>query len=290
MIDYFLPKAVEKLSLDILDPGGKVIRTFAGSAAAPKKSDDDDEEPGSAPPPPPTLKAGLNRFTWDMRHPGFTEFPGMIMWSARNRGPVAVPGRYQAQLTVDGVKQIQPFEIRIDPRVRGASAADLERRFSFASQVRDKVSQANDAVLLIRGVKQQLGGLGKRTKNGAILTAARRLDQRLSAVEGRIYQVRNQSRQDPLNFPIMLNNKLAGLLGVAESAEAAPTDQSYTVFRQLSGQLDQELAQLNTLLDRDLGQLNQALSQANLASVERRPLEIKEEKVEEKPKEAPKDR
>lgn len=277
IIDYFLPAAPQKLSIDILGPGGKVLRSFTGSNAEPKKSNDDDEEGGSAPPPAPKMKAGLNRFTWDMRYPGYTEFPGMIMWAARNRGPVVIPGFYQAQLTADGVKQTQPFEIRVDPRVGNVASAELERRLELASQIRERVSQANEAVLLIRGIKQQLAAISRQTTNGHILKDAHRLEARLSAIEGRIYQTRNQSRQDPLNFPIMLNNKLASLMGVVESAEAAPTEQSSAVFLQLSQQLGDELAQLSTLLDRDLKTLNQRLRQANLPVVERRPLQIVED-------------
>jgi hypothetical protein len=275
IIDYFLPAAPQKLSIDILDPSGKVLRSFTGSNAEPKKSDDD-EEGGPPKSPPPKMKAGLNRFTWDMRYPGYTDFPGMIMWSASNRGPVVIPGQYQAQLTVDGLKQTQPFEIRVDPRVGNVASTDLERRLELANQIRERVSQANEAVLLIRGIKQQLAGLPKQTTNARILKDARRLEERLSAIEGRIYQTRNQSRQDPLNYPIMLNNKLAGLIGVVESAEAAPTEQSVAVFRQLSQQLGDELARLDALLKRELDPLNQRLRQANLPIVERRALQIVE--------------
>ena len=185
-----------------------------------------------------------------------------------------IPGQYQAQLTVDGLKQTQPFEIRVDPRVGKVASADLERRLELASQIRERVSQANEAVLLIRGIKQQIDAILKQTSQGSIVRDATRLQERLSAIEGRIYQVRNQSRQDPLNYPIMLNNKLAGLMGVVESAEAAPTEQSVAVFQQLSRQLGDQLAQLDTLLDRDLDPLNQKLRQANLPVVERRPLQI----------------
>ena len=274
IIDYFLPADAQKLTIDVLDPAGKLIRSFTGSNAEPKKSDDDDEEGGSAAHAVPKMKAGLNRFTWDMRYPGYTEFPGMVMWAARNRGPVVIPGQYQAQLTVDGVKQTQPFEIRIDPRVQNVASADLERRLELASQIRERVTQANEAVLLIRGIKQQIEGIRKQTTNARILRDAGRLEERLSAIEGRIYQVRNQSRQDPLNYPIMLNNKLAGLMGVVESAEAAPTEQSVAVFNRLSQQLGDQLAQLSGVLDRDLDRFNQRLRQANLPVVERRPLQI----------------
>jgi hypothetical protein len=92
-----------------------------------------------------------------------------------------------------------------------------------------------------------------------------------AAIEGRIYQVRNQSRQDPLNYPIMLNNKLAALAGVVEDGEAAPTQQSYAVFADLSQRLDRELASLDELLATGLPPLNRQLASAHLPPVERRP-------------------
>jgi hypothetical protein len=236
MLDYYLPKAPATLKLDILDGSGKLVRSFTGGMTAEKKAEagESDDDFGPKPEPKPSMKAGLNRFTWDMRYAGFMEFPKMIMWAARNRGPVAVPGAYEARLTVDGQVQTVPLEIRLDPRVSGVSQADLVKQFQLASAIRDKVSEANDAVLLIRGVKSQIGPALQRTTDSATKRAGAELDARLSAIEGRIYQVRNQSSQDPLNFPIMLNNKLAALAGVVVGAGAPPTTQDYATFADLS--------------------------------------------------------
>jgi photosystem II stability/assembly factor-like uncharacterized protein len=276
MIDYYLPKTPAKLTIDILDSSGKVIRSFQGKAEDAKKKegedaaaddDDDDDEPKA--PPKPAIKAGLNRYTWDMHYPGFTEFKGMIFWAARNRGPEALPGQYRVRLTVDGQVQEQPAEIRLDPRVGNVSPADLQKRFELASQIQAKVSQANDAVLMIRGVRAQIAAL--KTSDPGIRSAAAQLDQKLAAIEGRIYQVRIQSRQDPLNYPIMLNNKLAALAGIVEDGEAAPTAQDYTVFADLSQRLDRELAALDAALSSDLPALNRRLAAAHLPAIERKP-------------------
>jgi len=273
MIDYYLPKAASKLTIDILDSSGKLVRSFVGAVEDPKKKEgeDGDDEDGPKPAPKPTLKAGLNRYTWDMRYPGFTEFKGMIFWAARNRGPLAVPGQYQVRLTADGQTLTQPAEIRLDPRVSGVAAADLQKRFALATQIRDKVSQANDAVLLIRGIRAQIGGVVKQAGSESVRRPAEQLEQKLAAIEGHIYQVQNRSRQDPLNYPIMLNNKLAALAGVVEASEAAPTDQSYAVFADLSQRLDRELAELERVLATDLPALNQRLAAARLPAIERKP-------------------
>ena len=98
------------------------------------------------------------------------------------------------------------------------------------------------------------------------------MDENLSVVEAEIYQVRNQSNQDPLNFPIKLNNKLAALLGVVESAEDRPTDQSHEVFQHLSALLDEQMSQMEIVIRRDLGRLNELLIREGLEPIEDRRL------------------
>ena len=89
MIDYYLPKAPRKLAIDILDPHGKLVRSFAWRwrkrpRRKRKRRRRRTTEGAQEDPPKPAMKAGLNRFTWDMTYPGFTEFKGMIFWAAAN--------------------------------------------------------------------------------------------------------------------------------------------------------------------------------------------------------------
>jgi hypothetical protein len=250
------------------------VRSFTG-AAEDKKTEGqegaDEDDFGPKPTPKPSIKPGLNRYTWDMHYPGFTEFKGMIYWAARNRGPLALPGKYQVRLNVDGQTQVVPAEVRLDPRVKGVSEADLQKRFDLATRIDQKVSQANDAVLLIRGIRSQIDAVMKQATDPSIRRAGEQLEQKLGAIEGRIYQTQLRSSQDPLNYPIMLNNKLAALASVVENGEAAPTDQSYAVFADLSKRLDSELASLDEALAKDLPGLNARLSAAHLPPIERRP-------------------
>lgn len=272
-IDYYLPKAPKTLSLDILDPAGKQVESFEGANEEPKKKDEGDggEKKGNdKPPTKPAMKAGLNRFTWSMRYPGFTAFEKMILWTSRNRGVAAPPGRYTARLTVDGKTQAQPFEVQLDPRLTGVSPDAIRQRFELAQAASAKVSQANEGVLLIRGIRQQVDALRPQaTAQAAALDA---LMTRLGAIEGELYQVRNSSRQDPLNYPIKLNDKMAGLIGIVDSAEAAPTDQSRAVFADLSGKIDAQLAALDAALASELPPLNAALRKDKLPEIARKPL------------------
>ena len=113
-------------------------------------------------------------------------------------------------------------------------------------------------VIRIRDLKKQID---ERVKKSPPLNAAgERLATRLSAVEQDVYQVQNRSNQDPLNFPIKLNNQLAALLRIIETGDAKPTDQSYVVFKELSAQLDAIKQRLDAIMKNELIQFNSAAS------------------------------
>ena len=262
--DYFLAKETDSVKLDILDSKGALVRSFVGSEAEDKKFEQrrladggDDEGGGRGGVRPPARKAGSNRYSWDLRYSGATTFDGLIFWGANiDQGPVAVPGDYQVRLTAEGVTQTQPLKIERDPRESGITQADLEEQFKLASAVRDRLSEGNEMVIRIREMKTQIGD---RVKKASALNApAERLTTRLSAVEQDIYQVRNRSNQDPLNFPIKLNNQLGALLRVIETGDAKPTDQSYVVFKELSALLDAIKQRYDEILKNDLAAFNRA--------------------------------
>lgn len=267
-IYYYLSQPADSVTLEFLDEQGNVIRTFTGTSAdsaGPAQGGGGRFAGGDT---RPSTKAGLNRFLWDMRYPGFTDFEGMIMWAAGNRGPMAVPGTYQVRLTANGQTQTQPLEIRMDPRLEGeVTIEDLRERHELAMQVLERVSDANEAVILSRDVKAQVDDRLAKTDVAQIEEVGQRVKTKISDVEGRIYQVRNQSSQDPLNYPIMLNNKLASLLALIERGEYRPTDQMYEVFESLSGRLDEELNALNLIIATDLAELNRLLEQNGLEQV-----------------------
>ncbi|MBM4187994.1 MAG: glycosyl hydrolase [Gemmatimonadetes bacterium] len=223
-------------------------------------------------------RAGANSFSWNLRYPDAVGFRGMIMWAAGLQGPIAPPGSYSVRLTVGDKSDTQTFRLLKDPRSQG-SQADLEEQFSFAMRIRDKTSEANNAVRTIRNVKAQLADRNRGIAAGRGVALERVVTPfigQLSAVEGEIYQVQNRSGQDPLNYPIKLNNQIAALLGVVTSAEAKPTAQSYQVFTVLSAELDSQLAKLKSLLDGGLAAVNAELGRLGLAAVTPAATEIAE--------------
>jgi hypothetical protein len=253
-----------------------VRRTTDAPQAAPQPSDEDDGPVRTPPPPRAPNKAGINSFAWNMRYPDASSFTGLIMWAAGTQGPTAPPGTYQVRLLVDGAPvATERFALKKDPRTK-ATPVDLAAQFDFLMQVRDRTSQANDAVKTIRNVRAQLADREAKL-SGQSLTEFRALTTplraELASVEDSVYQTKNRSGQDPLNYPIRLNNKIAALAGVAGSAEARPTDQTVGVYRDLSAQLDVQLGRMKRALDGALPKINSTLRAAGQAEIVPRAVE-----------------
>jgi hypothetical protein len=205
---------------------------------------------------------------WNLRCDNAPDFPGLIMWAGSTAGPLAAPGRYHVRLTVDGSSATQPLEVKRDPRL-AASDDDLREQYDLARKINDRLAAAHKAVHRIRGIKTQVQDRAKATgaKDAAVDRAAQSLVAHLTDVEGEIYQWRNQSSQDPLNFPIKVNNKLAALQGVVESSEARPTAQSYEVFNVLSERLDAAVARLDSMTKTDVPAFNKLLARRKQPAV-----------------------
>ena len=157
------------------------------------------------------LERGLNRFAWNLRAADAEEFEGIILWAGDTEGPMVPPGAYTVTLTVGEESVSADFELLKDPR-SSASQSDLEEQYTFQIAIRDKLSEIHGAIEDIRKVRAQLGELKERLGEGDAATeireSAKALDEAMGEVEKALYQTKNQSRQDPLNFPIRLNDKL----------------------------------------------------------------------------------
>jgi photosystem II stability/assembly factor-like uncharacterized protein len=263
------PKPNEEVTLELLDASGKVLRKLSSKEDKAEAPGGGDEEGFGPPPAARTIpaKAGLNRFPWDLRVEDASRFKGMILWGGLTRGPVVPPGTYQVRLTANGKSSTQPLEVRKDPRI-ASSDEEFRKQHDLLLKMRDKISETHDAITRIRDTRDQLKGAADRAKgNKAIADAADALDKKLTAVEEELYQTKNQSSQDPLNFPIRLNNKLAALAGVVASGETAPTDQSYVVYEDLTGKIDAQLAKLRQVIDADVPAFNALVREQNVPAV-----------------------
>ncbi|HJZ99156.1 MAG TPA: hypothetical protein VKE70_21750 [Candidatus Solibacter sp.] len=283
-ISYFLKQPAEKVQIDILDARGQVVRTYTGTTAddarggrggragrggagAGDEAPADDEGGGGgrfAAAQPVPRKAGINNFSWDLRYPGAKGFEGMILWSGGRGGPAAVPGAYTVRLSVNGQVLSERLNVEKDPRIDSVTIADLTEQFKLAMQVRDRTTEANEIVIAIRELKKQMA---ERKKQNATVNFDA-FTKKLSAVEEEIYQVQNRSGQDPLNFPIKLNNKLSALERVIETGDGKPIAGAYTVFKELSDLLATQKTKFDAAVKTDLPALNQQLTTAGLKPLE----------------------
>ena len=268
-VDYYLQKPADKVTIEILGAGGKVIRTFTGTPADDKpKKEEEDSEFGFHPPKPPTRKTGLNRFQWDLRYPGSVVFEGMVLWGAHaEAGPLAVPGEYQVRLTANGVTQTQPLTLKMDPR-SDVTQADLEAQFQLAMKVRDQVSAADEMVIAIRQINKELRDRADKSNDESIKAASATLRDQLTTIEEDIYQTRNRANEDPLNFPIKLNNILAALARSIETGDRRPTDQALEVEKELTARLEKVQARYNQAVGTDLSKFNAMAQQKGVKQVQ----------------------
>jgi photosystem II stability/assembly factor-like uncharacterized protein len=188
MIDYWLPVGVsEEVTLTIKDSTGKVIRSFSsaapaaggGAPAGGGGDPDDDMRPpgGGGAGARLTTMPGLNRFTWDMRVMGPVN--PATRTNAPGGGPMAVPGKYTAQVSMGGARASRVFNLLPDPRIvdDGVTVAVMQEQYDVSTRVRDLVSEATMLAARIREAKRRLG-----SATGAAADTV----QKLNAIEARL--------------------------------------------------------------------------------------------------------
>jgi photosystem II stability/assembly factor-like uncharacterized protein len=313
VVYYFLDKApsesvAKEAKLEFLDGDGKVIRSFSGMPAGTKpaekaeartegeeeeqtteetetvpgketekKKPKKDEEEQKAP-----MEAGLNRFAWDLRYGAGKVFPGLILWSGDPFVPMILPGSYQVRLTVGDVTRTAPLQVAKDPRT-SATQEDLEAQHRFLMDVRAKIDETHDAIRQVRDVRAQLDDLKQRIedqeaeeKHAKVLDAAKALGEKMTKAEEALYQTKNRSPQDPLNFPVRLNDKLNALANsVGGFGDARPTDQAVQVKEELTRAIDAELARLSEIFAKDLPALNELARTEGISTVILSPSRLK---------------
>src|SRR5258706_6594473 len=259
MIHYFLKDTAKtKVSLEILETDGKLIKKFA---TKPDKKLKEEEM---------KIKPGMNRQIWNMRYADAEGFDGLIMWAASLTGPKAIPGIYKAKLTVNGQSQETEFEILKDPRTSGTQA-DMKAQFDFAIAVRDKLSETNKAVKNIRTVRDQINRVTDPMKDKAelkdVTEMGKLINTEMKKIEEALYQTKNKSNQDPLNYPVRLNNKLGALANEVDGSDYKPTEQVKTVYKEITDKIDLQLNNLRQIMKDKLPKFNELVKQKQVSAV-----------------------
>ena len=275
IINYTLKKFNENdyVKIDIIDNNNNLIRSFTNnkekllsSLEKPVLSNTNDIEYALSGNNIKSLspKSGGNKLIWDMRYPGFKSFDGMILYSSPNVGPKAVPGTYKVRLTYNNEVMSQDFEILKDPRLSNTQNDYLEQ-FNFLISVRDQVSISNQSIVDIRKIKKDLQYIiDKSSDNKQLISLINEFSNKLSVIENKIHMTKNQSRQDPLNYGIRINNRLAFLMADSQRGDFPPTDQSIEFFNVIKEELNYELASFNKVLNTYVSQINNMIEDNNI--------------------------
>lgn len=257
MVHFYLEEWTEKdtLTLTFREEDGDQIRSY--STHAKEKKDKI------------TVRQGANRFVWDMRYPGGKDFEGMVLWWASLNGPKAVPGNYSVEMKTGSFQKSASFRILADPRTP-SGPAEFQSQFDFTQEVLGKVSEAHEAVMEIRDIRGQLkhftGRLKDRENAKDIIEQANAIDSLLTGVEEALYQTKNRSGQDPLNFPIRLTNKLAHLNALTQG-DFPPTGQAVEVKQELTRAIDEQLARLRVVKETQIAAFNRMMRERAIEAI-----------------------
>lgn len=304
VVNYWIDPAVKegtKVKLAFLNRDGSVIRELDGEVKPPApKVEPKEAKVAEEPPTEPEKKVdvksegaeaeekdpkaekekernklpdsrdGLNRYAWNLRYPEAKKFEGLVLWGGGTDGPRVPAGTYDVRLTVGDETRTTTAELKQDPRTT-ASQSDLQAQFDYLLAANRKLTEIHEQIERIREVRKQLDDLRKKLakdeKAKPIVDAAKELDKKMKAIEEALYQTKNRSAQDPLNFPIRLNDKLASVAESASIGDFAPTAQHRAVYAQLVERIDAELAKLRALWATELPALNAMVKSSDVAAV-----------------------
>jgi len=283
-IDYWLrTESTAKVTLDFLDGTGKLIRSY-----------------NSEPPKPDTLKtaldslafrtraamkdsiaydfadsvvsvrAGTNRFVWNLRYPGAKELKNTLNDEGTLEGPIAPPGNYGVRLVLGKDTLTRQFAVIADPRAT-STTADLIQQFGLVLKTRDKITEVSEHSVRIEDVQSQLDQRVTQTKDLAFAkrvdSAAAPLRKKFEALRAELYEVGCHVDQCSLDQPMKLYNQLMTINGQIQLGDYAPTAQHREMFAEWSGKVAEQLRKLQQLEENELAAFNRLMQELGMPAV-----------------------
>jgi hypothetical protein len=262
----------EVLNLEFMDPQGDVVRVYS---TEPNSWDVDAKtaigRPANWSPSQLEAAQGLNRMTWDLREEGPGIIENAVFWGFAGRVP-AVPGVYQVRLSMGNLSQTQSLRLLIDPRIaHEVTIEDLQIQHDLMVQVREMLRQSHNIVRDVRSVRTQMTDIAQTAKvagyGDEFIEMADEAGEKLTGVEEEVFQTKNESGQDPLNFPSMLDGEIANLYGYISSTYDRPNAIAAVRANELAEELEVHLQELQRILDTDVADFNAKLREAGVPGV-----------------------
>jgi photosystem II stability/assembly factor-like uncharacterized protein len=249
-IDYTFANAPDTtVTLEIVASDGSVVRSYTSDSSAAREDGD----------PVLPAEAGHNRFHWSLRADGVEDVDDAIVWGFTG-GPKVTPGTYTVRLATATSEPItETVEVRMDPRVEDVTQADLQAQYDLATAVRDSTTAVYDAIRTIRSVREQVHSVAEHAAEAGhdgLTARADSIGEELTSIEQELMQTKNESPQDPLNFPPRLDNQYAYLYGYVAGPDGPPTEGARTRFEDLNEEWRALRDRLQTVLETDLSEFN----------------------------------
>jgi photosystem II stability/assembly factor-like uncharacterized protein len=282
IIDYYLAaNAQAPVTLEILDSSGELVRRYS-STDKPRSM----EKLAAQHPIPmywvrPTqilsAEEGMHRFVWDLHGPPPLalnyEFPISAIIHNTPLYPLgarALPGSYTVKLTVDGKSYSQPLTLKMDPRIQ-TPIEDLRRQYEIEAGAVEGMNETYEQLEQVKSVRSQIKELnGKTSNNEKLARDLEALDKQCANLEGAAqnpFWGLPPSGKRPENLST-LHQHFAGILAVADSADAAPTTQAQAAFHEFDESETALRKKWSTLREREILDLNAELKQAGLAAID----------------------
>ena len=244
-------KETDTISLTYFDSKGDTIKTFGNQQKENKLK----------------VKKGANKFVWDMVYKGAEKLDGMILWWASLSGPKAIPGEYTVALNVNEESKSETFTILADPRSE-STLVQMQQQFEFIESINKTMDEAHKSIKKIKKINKQLTAFEKQYKGNDevkdLLEKAKKLKEQFSEIEEALYQTKNRSGQDPLNFPIKLTNKLGHLNSLVSMGDFPPTEQDIAIKNELTQKIESQLSLFNTLVTDQISEFNKSFNAKSL--------------------------
>jgi len=240
-------KDTSKVEILINDSQGELLKTITNKG----KEKDKNFNP----------KKGMNQYAWNMQMKGVKKIDKMILWNGTVRPYKVPPGMYSATLRVGGVEQTVSVEIRKDKNY-DATDKDYEEQFAFLKRIRNKFFETQQTIKNIKSIKSQIatlkGNMGESYPKN-LDTLGKRIHKKLNGIESKLYQNKAKSHQDVLNYPIKLNDKLAGLFNAANQ-NTAPTQQVQVAYNEIAKRIDTEINNFMQVMQNEVADYNKIVN------------------------------
>ena len=260
-IDIYLSEEPgEDIRLTILDPEGVERQVYTTSA-------DRGEQERPLP-----LKMGMNRVSWGLSYERPDILEDAVFSLANTSGVQAMIGTHTVQLTVGDQVLEQPLEVLPDPRWE-QSAEDLRAQYDLTMQVKALLNECHGLIGEIRGLRQQVNHTRKRLEthnrsHEGFKALAKQVVDQLTDLEQQLIQTKNESGQDPINYPSMIDDQMAYLYSIVNGQDARPTEGSYQRYRDLEQEFQVFQQQYEVIKQNEVPSMNRMLEESELKPIE----------------------